>query len=53
MAIVAWIDAGVITQGSTNLAIDQNKIKRAQRKLIKSVSEEFDKFVSTAKIAFF
>ena len=50
----AWIDARVITQISTNRAIDHNKIKRAQEKLMKSASEEFSKFVSLPKsIAFF
>ena len=50
IVIAAWIDAGEITQGSTNLAIDHNKIKRAQENLTKSVCEKFSKLLSTAKI---
>ena len=50
IATAAWIHAGVITQGSTNLAINHTKIKPAQEKLMKSISKEFSKFVSTAKI---
>ena len=50
IATVAWIDAGIITQGSTYLAIDHNKIKQAQEKLMKSATKEFRRFVSTAKI---
>ena len=50
IATAAWIDTGVITQRNTYLAIDHNKIKRAQEKLMKSASEEYSEFVSTAKI---
>ena len=50
IATSAWIDAGVIMQGSTNSSIDHDKIKRAQEKVMKSAFEEFSKFVSTDKI---
>ena len=49
-AAAAWIDAGVITKGSSYIAIDHDKIKRAQEELMKSASEKFSKFFSTAKI---
>ena len=37
IANAAWIDAGVITQGSTYLVIDHNKIKQTQERRIQNV----------------
>ena len=40
IASAAWIDAGLITQEDSSLLIDQNKIRRAQQKIMNEISDQ-------------
>ena len=51
IATAAWIDGGLISKSNTRLVIDHNKVKRAQEKLMKSLSLEFDEECRTEKIS--
>ena len=43
IATAALIDAGIITEEDTSKVIDKNKVKRAQEKLMRELSEDFEK----------
>ena len=50
IATAAWIDAGIITKNETRLAIDHNKVRRAQEKLKQFAIQKFKALTPSSKI---
>lgn len=46
IATAAWIDAGLISREDVSLVIDHNKIRRAQEKIMKEISDQHEKDLS-------
>ena len=46
----AWIDAGIIAKNETRLAIDYNKVSRAQEKIKQSAIQKFKAVTPSSKI---
>ena len=50
IATAAWIDAGIITENETKLAIDRNKVRRAQEILKQSAIQNLKALTLSSRI---